>query len=219
MHSQLFTTDKYTDLQKQIKCFLNERGRLSLENTTNSTRVAGDMIQENLSANFPVFLGEHEYIEYRSQLSRKSMADFAFRDVDGICYRVDVKTHRLDTKFNMPNLTSVERITRFYEHDTNYFVVLMVVYELDDVLVRVSDVKFVPIEFIGWDCLTIGALGWGQIQIKDSKRITINPQYSRRSWMLELCDRMLESYPKQIERIVNRIEYFKTIRLQWEQRD
>jgi len=59
----------------------------------------------------------------------------------------------------MPNLTSVERLARLYEDDTNYFVVLMVTYEIDKLKARVSGVLFVPVEFLGWDCLTIGALG------------------------------------------------------------
>ncbi len=45
------------------------------------------------------------------------MADLAFQDQQGFYYVVDVKTHRTDTKFNMPNLTSVERLARFYEDD------------------------------------------------------------------------------------------------------
>lgn len=40
------------------------------------------------------------------------MADIAFKDRDDFYYVVDVKTHREDTKFNMPNLTSVERLAR-----------------------------------------------------------------------------------------------------------
>jgi len=56
------------------------------------------------------------------------MADLAFTDKDGFYYVVDVKTHRLDTKFNMPNLTSVERLARFYEEDVNYFSLLKIDY-------------------------------------------------------------------------------------------
>jgi hypothetical protein len=37
---------------------------------------------------------------------------------------VDVKTHREETAFNMPNLTSVDRLARFYEDDANFFVML-----------------------------------------------------------------------------------------------
>ena len=54
------------------------------------------------------------------------MADLAFTDKDDCYYIADVKTHRLDTTFNMPNLISVERLSRFYEDDKNYFVILKV---------------------------------------------------------------------------------------------
>jgi hypothetical protein len=73
----------------------------------------------------------------------------------------------------------------------------------------------VPIEFLGWDCLTIGALGWGQIQIANSNYITVNPQYSRKEWMLELCDVLLEFYPKEITKINDRIGYFKQVQELW----
>ncbi len=72
---------------------------------------------------------------------------------------IDVKTHRTDTRFNMPNLTSVERLTRFYQDDKNYFVVLLVSYTVSGTALKVSGVRFVPIEFLMWECLTIGALG------------------------------------------------------------
>jgi len=96
------------------------------------------------------------------------MADLAFNDREGNYYVIDVKTHRLDTKFNMPNLTSVQRLARFYEDDKNYFVILAVAYSVVELQIKVERVHFVPIEFLSWDCLTIGALGWGQIQIANS---------------------------------------------------
>ena len=54
------------------------------------------------------------------------MADLAFTDKEGIYSVVDVKTHREDTRFNMPNLTSVERLARFYESDANVFSLIVV---------------------------------------------------------------------------------------------
>jgi hypothetical protein len=94
----------------------------------------------------------------------------------------------------------------------------MVAYDIEELHPVIEHVTFVPIEFLGWDCLTIGALGWGQIQLANSNRITINPQYSRKSWMVEFCDSMLEFYPKEIAKIDSRIERFKKIRDEWEQR-
>lgn len=144
------------------------------------------------------------------------MADLAFKDKYGFYYIVDVKTHRTDTKFNMPNLTSVERLARFYEDDTNYFTLLIISYHITETRAIVTNVHFTPIEFLGWDCLAIGALGWGQIQIANSNYITINSQYSRKNWMLELCNELLEFYPREITKIGRRIEYFKKIQAVWE---
>ena len=118
----------------------------------------------------------------------------------------------------MPNLTSVERLARFYEDDRNYFVVLMVTYEIEGLRVVVDQVTFVPIEFLRWECLTIGALGWGQIQIANSNIIQIHPGYSRKSWMIELCDTMLNFYPKEIAKIDARIARFRKIREEWTRR-
>lgn len=131
----------------------------------------------------------------------------------------DVKTHRVDTKFNMPNLTSCHRLARFYEDDENFFCLLMIKYGLDGLRINVLDVHFVPIEFLGWDCLTIGALGWGQIQIANANQITINAGYSRRKWMIELCDVMLDFYPREIAKIGDRMQRFQRLRDTWLSKD
>ena len=127
-----------------------------------------------------------------------------------------MKTHRLDTSFNMPNLTSVRRLVRLYEDDTNYFLLLMVKYRLEGTTLDVEDVHFVPVEFLGWDCLTIGALGWGQIQIANANNINIVQGYSRKQWMLELCDAALNFYPREIAKITDRIGYIESARQSWQ---
>jgi hypothetical protein len=218
MRSQLFYSQQFVVVQNQITDFLNAQDQFLSGSTAQSTRAVGDAIQDILSENFQSILGTELCAEYSSQFARRAMADLAFEDVDGFYYVVDVKTHRLSTKFNMPNLTSVERLSRFYEDDKNYFVVLMVAYDIEDLQAVIERVTFVPIEFLGWDCLTIGALGWGQIQIANSNQITINPQFSRKSWMIEFCDTMLEFYPKEIAKIDSRIERFRKIREEWEKR-
>ena len=84
--------------------------------------------------------------------------------------------------------------------------------------IQVNHVDFVPIEFLDWDCLTIGALGWGQIQIANSNRIVLTPHNSRKRWMIELCDTLLEFYPKEIGKIQERIEYFEKVKSRWQTR-
>lgn len=216
--SRLFHTDRYIEAQRRIKEFLNRQDRFLSTSTAESTRAVGDAIQAILGKSFQTILGRDVCVEYSSQFARRAMADMAFEDPDGAYYLVDVKTHRLSTSFNMPNLTSVERLARLYEDDNNYFAVLMVAYKVQDLRAMVEDVTFAPIEFFGWECLTIGALGWGQIQIANSNNITIRPGYSRRSWMIELCDTMLDFYPKEIAKVERRMERFRRIRDAWESR-
>jgi hypothetical protein len=214
MKNRLFFSEAYRAIEKNTLDLLNVQQAFLSPNTLHSTRAAGDAVENILADSFDVILGEW-CAEYSANFARRAMADLAFTDVDGFYYVVDVKTHRTDTKFNMPNLTSVERLARFYEDDANYFVLLIASYQLQESKAVFTDLKFVPIEFLGWDCLTIGALGWGQIQIANANRITINPQYSRKWWMLALCDALMEFYPREIGKITQRIGHFEQVRDFW----
>lgn len=215
MPSSLFFTDAYKDSEARIKRFLNAQKSFLSGNTIKSTRATGDAIQDILSTSFQKIVGETHCLNYSADFARRAMADLAFEDCDTFYYRVDVKTHRTSTKFNMPNLTSVERLARFYEDDKNYFVILYIAYDVKGLRVVVTDVKFAPIEFLDWECLTLGALGWGQIQIANANRIVIKPRNSRKAWMLELCDALAEFYPREIAKIADRMEYFKNVRAFW----
>lgn len=214
MISELFHSGRYIEVQNKVRNLINISPDFLSVNTAQSPRSAGDAIENIVASSFGELLGAL-CAEYSSSFSRRAMADLAFKDNKGLYYIVDVKTHRTDTKFNMPNLTSVERLARFYEDDSNFFTILFVSYKVEGITASVSDVKFVPIEFLGWDCLTIGALGWGQIQIANSSHITVTPGYSRKRWMLEFCDVMLEFYPKEIAKIGERTIRFEKIREFW----
>ncbi|MGH9344294.1 MAG: hypothetical protein ACRD19_11090 [Terriglobia bacterium] len=213
--SQIFYTDKYKEIEERIVETLDEEEDYLSVRTADSTRAVGDAIQAILSQNFKELLGDL-CSEYSANFARRAMADLAFTDCNGFYYIVDVKTHRLGTAFNMPNLSSVERPTRFYEDDKNYFVLLIVKYATRGIKVTVERVHFIPIEFLSWECLTIGALGWGQIQIANANQLQISDKYSRREWMLQLCDIMLEFYPKEIGKIAKRTDYFKCAKVFWE---
>ena len=216
MKSALFCTDEYKNIERKIKDFLNAQVEFLSGSTIKSTRAAGDAMQDILSKHFQSIVGETHCLNYSPEFARRAMADLAFEDRDKFYYVVDVKTHRTSTKFSMPNLTSVKRLARFYEDDKNYFVILYIGYDVEGLRVVVTDVKFVPIEFLSWECLTLGALGWGQIQIANANRIIVNPQNTRKGWMLELCDTLFEFYPREIAKINDRIDYFKKVRAHWE---
>ena len=214
MKSRIFFSQAYISMERDILALLSTESDFLSPSTLGSTRAAGDAIQEILALKFESILGNW-VSEYSTDFARRAMADLAFEDIDGNYYIIDVKSHRLSTKFNMPNLTSVERLARLYEDDTNYFVLLMVQYDLQGSHADFSRVHFVPIEFLSWDCLTVGALGWGQIQIANSNRIVVNHRFSRKQWMLQLCEVMLEFYPKEIAKIRDRLDRFEEIRAYW----
>lgn len=214
MKSKIFYTDQHKKLESKIFDFLNTQKDFLTPSTIESPRAVGDAIQSLLADNFDKILGDLS-VNYSSDFARRSMADFAFSDIDGNYYIVDVKTHRLDSAFNMPNLTSVERLARFYEDSKNYFIILKIDYKVLKKEVVIERVAFVPIEFLSWSCLTLGALGWGQIQIANSNNVEIFNKNNRKKWMLELCDSLFDFYPKEMEKINDRISYFKKVKKHW----
>ncbi len=213
--SEIFSSGYYKTVEEKIRDLINEQDNWLSEQVVKSTRAAGDSIEDIISGNFEVLLGKKYCKSYSSDFARRAMADLAFEDYKDFYHVIDVKTHRLETKFNMPNITSVERLSRFYESDKNYFVLLLVSYDVSDLKVFVRDVKFVPIEYLDWECLTIGALGWGQIQIANSNKVMLKDKPDRAKWMIELCDTLLSFYPKEIAKIDIRIEHFQKIRAFW----
>jgi len=212
--SKLFYSEAYKEIERKIAEFINNHNDFMSDATASSPRAAGGAIQSDLAENFQKILGEH-CGEYSASFARRAMADMAFNDKEGNYNVVDVKTHRIDTKFNMPNPTSVERLARFYEDDADCFIILNVAYNMVGTNIKVEAVNFVPIEFLSWDCLTIGALGWGQIQIANANKIIINQNYSRKKWMLEFCEVMLDFYPKEVIKITERVEHFKEVKTFW----
>lgn len=186
-----------------------------------SPRAVGDAIQDIIANNIAEIM-ENASLTYKTDFARRGMADLAFSDSLGYNYVIDVKTHNRNTEFNMPNLTSVKRLADFYgkgeKYDSNYFVLLTVAYVVLNGQIVVQHVNFLPIEFFDWNCLTVGALGWGQIQIANSNKILINDLKSRKDWMLGLCNKMITFYPKEVEKIKKRLVFFETTKKFWEEK-
>ncbi len=210
----LFQTGANTSIETKVKDFLNEHPDYLSKESSDSTRSTGDAIHKVLSGEFENILGGLS-TNFRSDFSAKAMEDFAFKDQHGYYVAVDVKTHRISKDFSMPNLVSVEKLAKFYMDDNNVLAILMVSYKITGTSVVVDIVRFVPIENLAWDCLTLGALGWGQIQIKKSSNILIEKNQTRKQWMMELCDRLLIFYPKEQQKITERITRFEQVNDFW----
>ena len=127
MRSRFYYDGHNKEVAKSIKNYINSSPDFLSPQTAGSPKATGDALESLVAERFDSFLGNW-CREYSSDFARRAMADLAFTDKDGIYSVVDVKTHREDTQFNMPNLTSVERLSRFYESDTNVFALIMVKY-------------------------------------------------------------------------------------------
>jgi hypothetical protein len=215
--SLLFAEEHHHATEQRVKEYLNsQKGFLSAA-TANSSRAVGDAIQTLLTANFSTIIGPPYVCEERV-FSRREMADLAFEDANGVHHLVDVKTHRQEARNPKPNLVAADRLATLYEDPNEYFVVLLVRYSVDSTFeVAVSDVVIAPIEHFSWDCLRIGALGRGQIQLANSNKIVIDASQSRRDWMLKLAERALTFYADEVDRIrTKRIVRFQELRERWE---
>ena len=218
MRSSFYYEGHHQAVAIAVRDYVNSSQDFLSPRTAGSPRAVGDAIEALVAEKFGGFLGDW-CTQYSSEFARRAMADMAFTDKEGIYSVVDVKTHREDARFSMPNLTSVDRLARFYESDANVFSLLMVKYAIEDTSVTASEVVFCPIEFLDWSCLTVGALGWGQIQIANSNNIRVIERNSRKEWMLQLCDALLAFYPKEIGKIQDRIERFNGVRKYWEAKE
>ena len=214
MKSAIFSGRVARAIESKVRKLLNERTDILSAMTADSTRAAGDAMQGIIEEGFQEILGDLAG-KYSDNFARRAMADLAFEDKARNYYVVDVKTHREGTAFNMPNLTSVDRLARFYEDDTNYFVILMIKYAVAGTRIVVSQVHFLPIEHLKWSCLTIGALGKGQIQIASARHLEFDASGSRKAWMLEFCDTMLDFYPREARKIGERIKLFEKVKAFW----
>lgn len=136
----------------------------------------------------------------RSDYPPRHMADVSCGLKDKDCW-IDIKTRNVEKGFNMPNITAVKRLDKFYATPTNCFLVLLVEYRLDaDGNVVIQAVDLFPVETLDWDCLHIVALGRGQLQIVDAKHIVLNRQQSRQDWLRQFYERLVVFYKREMKK-------------------
>lgn len=213
----ILTKKTIAEIERNILTKLQTAGAdIVSDLSLDSTRAVGDAVQTYVQSIFHDCIPAGFLKKVEDGSSRRSMEDFAFYDKKDNYYAGDVKTHNIGTDFNMPNLISVKRLASFYRNNTNYFCILMIGYKIRDGKINYSECKFRPIECFRWDCLTLGALGWGQIQIRNSNAIKFTRKYSRKEWMLTFCGAIGLFYENEISKIKERKTWFQKEHEFWE---
>ncbi|MDY7079789.1 MAG: hypothetical protein SXV54_23140 [Chloroflexota bacterium] len=199
----------FDELRARIETFLQaQEAFIVSKEFRRSTRGVGDAIEGLIVDQFSDITGGLvDAVD--TNFSRRAMEDLSFR-IGTKYYAVDVKTHREEPGFHMPNLTSVKRLMDFYESDDNYFVIVTIKYRLTDTG-GLEDITAVvePIEWFDWDCLRIGALGWGQLQFRSASDIRVDRNQTRKGWLCSFARELREHYTREESKINKRLDYLE----------
>ncbi len=142
-------------------------------------RTVGDMI-EAMVADLIMDCG-HPGVAAVKARSRRSLEDVTLLTEDRTVY-VDTKTHNVGAEFSMPNLTSVERLRRLLADPSKDLVYVMVDYSVEWQTVTVAGYSVLYVWELDPASLGIGALGKGQLQIRDANAGLSKTSIGRDAW-------------------------------------
>ncbi len=220
MKSRFYYEGHHKFVATSIKEFVNSVNSFIPAKTTRNPEIVGFTLQFLLSNTFESLLGKwcDEY-DHAKDSGVRDIADLAFTDLEGFYSAISLNTHKLGADSDKINLLPVERLMQFYESDTNVLAVIIINYEVNKTFLEVSDVVFVPIEFLNWKCLNINAFISGNIQIANSENILLDMQNSRKQWMLQMCDAVMDIDPHKIFETEEKIQEFERIREYWKNKE
>ena len=168
-----------------------------------SHRAVGDIIESVCS----VAVSKH-FKDFSKSTSKRSVEDFTIKE-ENIFNLFDVKGHHIQDKnngFSMPNLVSIRRLKKIFNNPNKTINYIFVHYKRDEDSIEVKEVKVLNIYEIAWSNLTIGALGYGQLQIKDNNKNIETIPPNKESWELNLKKMATNFYIKQITKFEKQIK-------------
>jgi hypothetical protein len=140
--------------------------------------------------------------------SKKSIEDVTLVS-DLVSFYIDPKTHNLESGFSMPNLTSIDKIKKLFLSDKKELIYVSVSYKIENGWVNIKDIKVFFIWELDISILGVGALGKGQLQIKNAKKELIFTDKGKQEWY-EGFRKLVQKYlKKQLIKINKQI-------LEWE---
>lgn len=143
-------------------------------------RTVGDLIENKVSD--ILFNSENELItEKFAPRSKKSIEDVTLVS-NNIKYYVDPKTHDTNSEFSMPNLTSIDKIKKLFLNNNEELIYVFVSYHLNEGFVIIEDIKVFFIWELDVSILGVGALGKGQLQIKNANKDLILTTKGKKEW-------------------------------------
>ena len=188
--------NKKTQKEELLSLIMDKLSNFECPETYNQRTVA-DLIEIGIKKIAEDYYGE----EYIKSSSVKSTDDFSLKE-GKIKNLFDIKTHYDQEMpgFSMPNLISVLKLKKMLENNEiiNY---IHVNYERNGIFVKINKIEIFSVCEIDWKVLTIGALGKGQLQIKDANKEIILTNIGKEKWESILKENVVNFYKKQILKI------------------
>jgi len=200
--------EKKTKLtESPIKQFIKELLEEKLQNFElidgGQQRTVGDLIENKISE--ILYNSSNELIsEKLAPRSKKSIEDVTLVS-NGVTYYIDPKTHDINSDFSMPNLTSIAKIKKLFSSENKDLIYVFVSYGLDNNIIIIDSVKVFFIWELDISILGVGALGKGQLQIKNANKELIFTNKGKLEWYSDFRGLVQEFLKKQINKVNKQI--------------
>jgi hypothetical protein len=166
-------------------------------------RTVGDLIEGKVSE--ILYNSESDLIsEKRPARSKKSIEDLTLVS-NGVVYYVDPKTHDINSDFSMPNLTSIDKIKKLFKNANEELIYIFVSYEINNGTVIILNIKVFFIWELDISILGVGALGKGQLQIKNAHKDLILTEKGKIEWYSDFKKLVQDFLGKQVNKINKQI--------------
>lgn len=209
------------DVHQNIKDYLTDLITQNLQDFDlvdgGQQRTIGDLI-ENMVINI-IKQNQGEIIqEVKLSKGKKSTEDVAFIS-DGVKYLLDPKSHNVDSDFSMPNLIAIEKLRKLLSKNVEKkkpvrkskkpkkivlpqeLMFVFVDYKIESDIVKIGSVNVTFVWELDMSMLGVGALGKGQLQIKNLNKDLVFTDEGKNIWFQRLRIEVKSYLEKQIIKI------------------
>jgi hypothetical protein len=166
-------------------------------------RTVGDLIEHKVIE--ILFNSKGEIItETKKSTGKKSTEDVTLIS-NGVSYYIDPKTHNINSDFSMPNLTAIEKLKKIIHTPNCEMMYILVNYEIVNKMVMIKGFDIFFLWEIDCSILGIGALGRGQLQLKDANKELIFTDKGKEGWFEDFKEIVQEFFQKQLVKINKQI--------------
>jgi hypothetical protein len=166
-------------------------------------RTVGDLIEHKV---IEILYNSKDDIitETKKSTGKKSTEDVTLIS-NGVSYYIDPKTHNINSDFSMPNLTAIEKLKKIIHTPNCEMMYILVNYKIFNKMVMIEGFDIFFLWEIDCSILRVGALGRGQLQLKDANKELVFTDKGKEEWFNDFRGIVIEFFQKQLIKIKKQI--------------